>query len=132
MVILSLAVSLGAGGLRDGAAAGDPAPSGASLIAHFNAGISWRPGLPGTVGRDRVIYGAFEPWVLAGGGTIGVAHSSGDGQLHPLLGVWEAASRGNSIWPRRSASSTPPRSRSRSRRTLTEPPGRSVASVSSV
>jgi len=68
---------------------GDPSPSGLSLLAHFNVGMSWRPGALGTDPSERVTYLAWEPWLLVGG-TLGLAHSSADGKLRPLLGVWEA------------------------------------------
>ncbi len=69
---------------------GDPVPTTASLFTHFTGGMSWRPGLAGADARERVTYLAWEPWFLLGG-TFGVAHSSTDEGLRPLLGWWEAA-----------------------------------------
>ena len=80
----------GGGPMHARSAGGDPVPDGASLIARFNVGMSWRPGAPGTDVPERLTYAAWEPWFLVGG-TAGVAHSSSDGLLHPLLGAWEAA-----------------------------------------
>jgi len=68
----------------------DPVPSIGSLLAHFDVGMSWRPGPPGAIARERITYAAWEPWLLLGG-TLGVAHSSGDGDIHALAGVWEVA-----------------------------------------
>ena len=67
---------------------GDPGPTVASLLARFDVGMSWRPGAPGKDEREWLTYAAWEPWLLLGG-TLGVAHASRDGSLHPLVGAWE-------------------------------------------
>ena len=78
----------GGGPMKTASGASDPIPSASSAVTHFNIGMSWRPGASGTERWERVAYVAWEPWLLLGG-TLGIAHSSADGNLHPLLGVWE-------------------------------------------
>lgn len=51
--------------------------------------MSWRPPRAGDSARERIVYAAWEPWLLVGG-TAGVRDSSADG-VHALLGFWEAA-----------------------------------------
>jgi len=65
-------------------------PSLASLLARFNAGVSWRPTSQGSQGHERITYAVWEPWFLLGG-TLGVAHSSEGSSVGPMFGVWEAA-----------------------------------------
>jgi hypothetical protein len=67
----------------------DPGPTVTSLVSHVSVGMSWRPVAPWSAEHERLTYAAWEPWFLVGG-TAGVAHSSADGNLHPLLGMWEA------------------------------------------
>jgi len=78
------------GGPMSTATNGDPVPELALMFARATVGMSWRPGVPGTEERERITYAAWEPWLLVGG-TLGVAHHSGDGSLQRLVGVWEAA-----------------------------------------
>jgi hypothetical protein len=67
----------------------DPVPTTESLLGRASAGMSWRPAAQDSPERERLTYVAWEPWFLVGG-TAGVAHSSADGRVRPLLGLWEA------------------------------------------
>ena len=61
-----------------------------SVLTHFSVGMSWRPGPSGTIGSERLSYAAWEPWFVLGG-TLGIAHSSADGEFRSIFGLWEAA-----------------------------------------
>ena len=78
------------GGPMTTATNGDPSPDIGSLLARAAVGMSWRPGAPGMQETERVTYMAWEPWFLLGG-TFGLAHSSQDGSLRRLVGLWEVA-----------------------------------------
>jgi hypothetical protein len=79
----------GGGPMTAPSGGGDPAPTTGSLLARASVGMSWRPMAPGSAEYERMTYAAWEPWVLVGG-TAGIAHSSADGHLRPLFGLWEA------------------------------------------
>lgn len=73
--------------VRTGAA--DPVPGSELILARFSTGMTWRRQAAGAAGFERISYVAWEPWFWLGG-TLGVAHSSADGRIRPLLGAWEA------------------------------------------